>query len=202
MRLALVIGLFAAASLVQADRLITIPTGRKLAYGTVRYEFRLDPSGSGNPESLLGIGIGTSFDMELRTEDQPGQRTTGTFDLAYNFLGAVPGLLPGLSLGVQDALDQTRDGRRFFAATTFREPFETLNGEFPADITLGMFIAKKSTPFVGVEVPFSKEFHLLAEHNGIRIAAGAEYRPIPLINLRAQVIGQRSFVSVQVFSKF
>ena len=190
------------AAVAPADRLITIPTGRKLPYGTVRYEFRYQPFEGGTQENLLGLGISTAFDMEIRTDRGIGESTTGTFDIAYNLIAALPGLSPGISFGVQDALDHTPDGRRFFGVVTFREPFSTINGDFPADITVGVMGAKKVTPIVGVEVPFSKEVHLLVEHNGLRIASGMEFRPKPWLNLRAQIIGTRTELSAQVTTHF
>ena len=202
MRLAGVVALTLGAALAQADRLITIPTARKLPLGTVRYEFRGETVSHGETENFLAAGISTSFDMELRTIDEPGRKTEGTFDLSYNFVAPIPGLTPGLSLGLQDATDKTPDGRRFFGAATFRPQFSTLNGDFPADVTLGVFGGRHWSPFVGVLVPFSKEFHFLAEHNGERIAVGFEYRPVQLFNLRYQVIGKRSELGAQVTTKF
>jgi hypothetical protein len=202
MRRTAVLPIFLLAALGHADRLIAVPTARKIPYGTVRYEFRGEPRQVGERENLLGLGIGTSFDMELRLDQEPGERSVGTFDFSYNYIAPLAGLVPGLSMGIQDAMDRTEDGRRFFGAATFRQPFSTLNGDFPADMTIGFFAAKHWSPFVGVLVPFSKEFHLLAEHNGNRIAAGFEYRPIPVLNLRFQVRGQRPLLSAQLTTRF
>jgi hypothetical protein len=202
MRRAAVVLFCSLSVAAHADRLISVPTARKIPYGIVRYEFRAEPKDTGKREHLLGLGIGTSFDMELRLDQQPGEKADGTFDLAYNYIAPIQGLVPGLSMGVQDALDRTPEGRRFFGAATFRQPFSTMNGDFPADVTLGVMGEKRWTPYVGVLVPFSKEFHLLAEHDGERISAGLELRPIPEINLRFQVRGQRTLVSVQATTRF
>ncbi|AIE84288.1 hypothetical protein [Fimbriimonas ginsengisoli] len=202
MRRAFVLTLIASAAIGHADRLITIPTARKLPYRTVRYEFRGEPKQIGERENLIGLGIGTAFDMELRLDQEPGERAVDTFDFAYNYISAIPGLTPGLSLGVQDAVDRTADGRRFFGAATFREPFTTINGDVPADITLGVFAGRHWSPFVGVSIPFSKEFHLLVEHNGFRISSGIEYQVSSLLNLRAQVRDHQTLLSLQLTRRF
>lgn len=202
MRLAASLAVLFLAAASQADRLITVPTARKIPIGTVRYEFRLDPASNGFRENLLGIGINTFMDMEIRNESGGGRPDALTFDLSYNVIAPLPGLTPGLSFGVQDALDKTPDGRRFYGAFTSRETFTTANGDYPADITLGIIGGKVVTPFVGVLLPFSQEFHILAEHNGLRISAGAEYRVRPWLNLRAQVQGRIPQYGAQVTWKF
>lgn len=202
MRRTAVLFLFAAAAVGYGDRLITIPTARKLPVGTVRYELRLEPGSDGQQENLLGVGISPYLDGELRTFRDRGGRDVVTGDLAYNYIAAIQGLSPGFSLGVQDIADRTPEGRRFFVATTFRQPASTINGDFPMDITLGVLSAKHTTPYVGVLVPFSKEFHFLAEHDGERIGVGAEFRPTSWLNLRAQEIGSRTLFGFQATTHF
>lgn len=186
----------------QADRLITVPTARKISYGTVRYEFRREPTSDGQRENLLGIGVSPSFDLELRTFQDRGGNAEGTFDFSYNYIAAIPGFSPGISFGVQDVADKTLDGRRFFLAFTSRQPLSTLNGDYPADITLGVMGERSWTPYVGVSIPFSKEFHALAEHNGNRVSAGFEYRPFEWVNFRAQAMGNRMVLGVQLTTHF
>lgn len=202
MRRTAVIALVALAAIGQADRLITIPTARKIPFETVRYEFRAEPTSDGQTENLLGFGITNSFDGELRTfQDRHGKAIT-TGDLAYNYISPIAGFTPGFSAGFQDVANQTATGRRFFVATTFRQQLTTLDGDYPADITIGFFGAKRSYAFVGVQIPFSKDFHFLAEHDGTRIATGFEYKANSLINLRAQFIGARTVLSLQATKHF
>lgn len=193
------LGLSAVAA---ADRLITIPTGRKLPFGTVRYEFRAEPKQRGAREHLLAAGIGTSFEIEARTSWLQDDRGTGTFDLAYNVIAPIPDLSPGISFGVQDAMDETEDRRRFYAAITFRPYFTTANGDTPGEVTLGVLQGEYTHPFVGVGIPFTREFRLLAEHNGLRPAAGFEYRPKPNLGFRIQFREHQTMASLQLTTKF
>jgi hypothetical protein len=194
--------LLALVAISDADRLITIPTARKLPFKTIRYELRFQPDSFGTRESLLGIGIGPAFETELRSLQIPSMGSTNTFDFAYNYIAAFPGVSPGISVGVQDAADQTREGRRFYGVTTYRVPCTTANGDYPADVSLGMYAGRHWSPFVGVLIPFSQEIHLLAEDNGSVIAAGFEYRPTPSLNLRFQVRDNRPLMGFQWMTHF
>lgn len=202
MRPVIVVALLGFAALASADRVISVPTGRKLPFGTIRYEFRAEPVQRGNEEHLFAAGIGTSFEIEARTSWLEKDRGSGTFDLAYNLIAPIPDLSPGISFGVQDALDQTQDRRRFYAAITFRPYFITANGDVPGEVTLGIFQGEYTHPFVGVGIPFSRELRLLAEHNGFRPAAGFEYRLKPNIGFRMQFRQRQTLASLQLTTKF
>jgi hypothetical protein len=193
------LGLAAVAS---ADRVITVPTARKLPFGTVRYEFRSEPRGEGAREHLLAAGISTLYELEVRTSWLDSGKQVGTFDLAYNVLAPLPEIAPGLSFGIQDALDQTEDGRRLYAAITFRPVFVTANGDVPADVTLGIFQGEYTHPFVGVSLPLARQFRVLAEHNGFRPAAGFEIRPQPNLGFRIQFRERQTLASLQVTTRF
>ncbi len=181
------LGLVSLAGWARAERLIEIPTGTKIPFGAVRFE-RVQPLGGGREgESLLGLGIGLSFDTELRLVDRGGGRQIGTFDFAYNYVTPFMGLTPGISFGVQDALSRSERGRRYFAALTYRDPAQAIGGELPLDLTLGFFYGRdRSTPFIGVSMPFAEPMRLLMEHDGLELRAGVELRPLP--GLRGRVI--------------
>lgn len=197
------IGLFGVmAATASADRVITVPTGRKILYRTARYEFRTEPHSGGTAEQLFGVGIGTSIEAEFRSTQLYGADLKDTLDLAYNVVAPIPDISPGISFGVQDAFNRTTDGRRFFAAFTTRQVVDTLNGAYTAEVTLGVMKGKYTRPYVGLSLPFSEEFRLLVEHNGLRAAAGFEIRPAPMLGLRFQVREKQTFVSAQITTRF
>lgn len=183
-----VITAFAFAALAGpalADRLITIPTGSKIPFRTVVGEYVFEKSRSRTVEAYLGLGIGKSFDMELRSERIDEEEQIGTFDLGYNYIAPIRGFGPGLSVGVQDVANRSRDGRRAYFAATFLEGTpSTMIGDTPASLTVGYMGGSINAAFVGVMMPFTDTFRLLAEHNGRRITAGVEYRPAPWVGLR------------------
>lgn len=192
----------ALGSLACADRLIDIPTARKIAYDDYRYEFRAEPYSKGAFEQYLGIGVGKSFELDLRGVQEQGERQIGTFDFAYDFIAAIPGVSPGISFGVQDAQDRTDEGRRFYAVTTFREPLQAINESVKSDITVGIQFGRLASPFVGFELPFSREVFLVAEHSGYRISAGLELRPAQNVIFRYVERGTQPVISLSLSSRF
>ncbi|HWD41068.1 MAG TPA: hypothetical protein VG944_19625 [Fimbriimonas sp.] len=184
-----------------ADRLIDIPTARKLPFETFRLE--LADSFSGRTQlGYLDLGVTDSIDASIRSEKYLDHSTVGTFDLSYNVLSAVPGLLPGIAAGVQDALNTTTDGRREYACLTWREPIDTGNGEVPIDITFGMYYRSHPFGFGGVSFPLSKEVRMIGEYNGSRPAGGFEYKPTPAFGLRLLFRGPDTLADLSWTSRF
>lgn len=186
-----------------ADRLISIPTGSKIPYRVVRGEVMWEKSRSRSMESFLGIGIGKSFDMELRSERFNSDESIGSFDLAYNYIAPIQGFGPGLSLGVQDALNKTRDGRRMYFAATFLEGSNSdMIGDKPLTLTLGAYVGSINAAFVGVDLPFTNEVHMLAEHNGRRITFGFEVQPVRWGSIRLLFRERDTLLSAAITRRF
>ena len=185
MRTWIVLGLATTAAVAQADRLIYIPTARKIPYRTFKYELRAEPRVQGEIEHYLGVGLTKFWELEVRSQNLGMPTAQTTFDLTYNYLAPLTNLTPGFAIGVQDILNKTSEGTRHFLAITFREGFQAINGEYPADLTIGVSMAQKRLyPIVGASIPFSEEVRLMAEHDGFRISAGFEIRPIKPLALR------------------
>jgi hypothetical protein len=140
--------------------------------------------GGRTQEYFFGFGLSPFLDMEIRSEYFDGSSPKGTFDIGYNYISPIPDITPGITLGVQDALDQTRDGLRFFGAITYRPVFSTINGDIPADLTIGVFAGSRNAPFAGGTIPFSREFRFLYEYNGTRFASGIEVLPMKDLGFR------------------
>jgi hypothetical protein len=189
-------------SAAAADRLIDIPTASKLPFGDLRLEYADETSGGRTQLGWLEAGISTSFEAELRTEQYSGRSLDGTFDISYVYISPLADISPGLAAGVQDVLGTTVDGRRYYMCATFRNSVEAIGGEYPSDITLGFYLGAHPSPFVGTSIPFSSNFRLLAEHDGIRISAGFEYSPIRATALRLLVRGQDILADVSFRGRF
>src|SRR3989304_5432395 len=101
--------------LAGADRLILIPTGTKLPFGTARLEHLFDVRATSRSQEYFGFGVGKSFEAAITSERMPGGNE-GSFDFAFNYLDPVVNYAPGISVGVVDAMDNTADGRRFYVA--------------------------------------------------------------------------------------
>ena len=202
MRLPLVLGAMSLVALASADRLIDIPTARKIPFEDVRYEFRSQPFSSGTFEQYLGLGVGKSFELDLRAMEERGQKQVGTFDFAYDLIAALPGVSPGISFGVQDGADRTVDGRRYYFATTYRDVLQVIGGSVKTDVTLGVQTGKLTSPFVGFSLPFSKHVYFIGEHNGYRISAGLEFRFTDRIAVRYYTRDKEMFLSLSASGRF
>jgi len=202
MRLLTVVSLTLLGAIASADELIDIPTARKIVFEDVKFEYRAQPTSHGDAQSYLGIGVGRSFELDLRDIRDAGTAPVGTFDFSYNYLAALPGLSPGLSFGVLDAANLTSDGRRFYAVTTFRNTMDEISGNVYADITLGMQVGSMTSPFVGVSVPFSPSIYLIAEDSGFRLSAGLEYRISSRVIFRVIDRNNQTLQSLRAAARF
>ena len=69
-------------------------------------------------------------------------------------------------------------------------------------LTLGAQFGKLNSPFVGVSMPLSPQFALLAEHSGYRLSAGFEIRPVKPVALRLVQRGSKPMLSLSVAARF
>lgn len=186
-----------------ADRLINIPTARKIQWGTYKFEYRAEPHEKGVQETFLGIGVTEALEVQARASNLDSGHSIGTLDVAYNFISPITGFTPGFAVGVLDVLNKMPDGRRPYFVTTFKEGFYTIDGEVPADITLGFcFEQTRMYPMVGVSIPFSSQFRTLAEHDGKRLSAGVEARPAPNLGIRFTIEDRHSLFGLQYQHRF
>lgn len=186
-----------------ADKLITIPTGSKITLNTVKFEGLLEQSRNRNSRYYIGTGITDAIDAHITGEIFDGRRMRTSFDVSYNYIPAITGIGPGISIGLVDALGVTRDGRRFFLAITNKEGFtDSTGGTVPAEFTFGGYFGSYSSPFVGVALPFTDYVKFMAEYTGRRINAGVEFRPIKEIGLRATFERRDVLLGAQITIKF
>jgi hypothetical protein len=201
-RHAIWLSLLLVPSLASADRLLFVPTARKLPARAIAVEYRFDPTDGRASEQYIGFGLSPEFEMEIRNQ-RYGDRTATTFDLGFNLIPPFTGLAPGITLGAQDVLGRTEDGRRYFLAMTFREDYFGIGGEAPGDATIGvMHYRGKVHPYVGVSIPFAPQLRLMAEHDGTRLAAGFELRPVRQVGIRFIVREQNAMMGLMLNHRF
>lgn len=204
MRRTLIPLLVLPAALAHADRLITIPRGGKIPFGVARGEYMFEPSRTGSSYSFLGLGLTTFIDAEIENRQLDGQHEFTTLDVNFNLNAPLAGLAPGFSMGVLDALDQTSQGIRAYAAISIQDSSDSgeLGGTASVETTLGVAVGRSSHAFVGVSLPFNDRFRLMAEHNGEEISAGAEYRMTQGPYFRLIFRPQQTLLSVGASTRF
>ncbi|MCW5943600.1 MAG: hypothetical protein KIS66_15320 [Fimbriimonadaceae bacterium] len=176
--LALAVCLLAAVA-VRADRLLFIPTGKKLPQGTVRGEWLFDGGDRERNRFYLGAGITKNIEFEFLTFSPPrsGQSRLDSMNVSYNYVDPVVGFVPGITLGVRDLFDRS-EGRAFFVATTYKIGLDGLyNSDTPAELTLGLGTKPYRGAFVGVTLPFTATFRIIGEHDSRDLRAGFEFKP-------------------------
>ncbi len=178
------------APLTRADRLITVPTARKLLDGSVRLESLRQFGAGGYGTDYLAVGLGPSFEAEARLLERAGRDPRLTGDLTYNVIAPLTGFSPGLAFGVQDIAAATHTGPRAFACATIRNGFD--HGNVPFDVTSGLFVGRRTSPYVGVSVPVYRWLRLLAENDGYEGQAALE--ALPVRGMRLRLVGERGRV--------
>jgi hypothetical protein len=171
--------LFTLAGVASADRVITVPRGGKIPYGTVRGEYMFEPSNPGTFLSYVGIGVTTFIDAEVQTDQLRDDQHFTSLNLNFNLNAPLAGLAPGISFGVLDATNVSPEGRREYVAVSFQDSGDAgpLSGGASVETTIGAFVGRTSHMFVGVSLPVSERFRFLAEHDGHIVSAGAEFKP-------------------------
>lgn len=186
------------AALACADRLILIPTGKKIGFDEVRAEVMF----GGRPsytKAWLGVGIGQQFDAELVYEHLSPSPQFLSFNFAYNYITPVTDLSPGVSIGVRDGLNRTLDGRAFYVASTLRVATDI---DAPAEFTLGAGTQSLRGVFVGAMLPLSPTLRLLGEHDSRRWTAGVEWAPLRGGSIRVLFQQDRTLLSVGATVRF
>lgn len=194
----------ALVSAASADRLIFIPTAVKLRIGVVRAEAMFSGTHGRDIQGFLGTGLGKSVDLELTYSKVQGQSSVGSFNLAYYYIIPVTDLTPGVSVGVQDFLDKTPEGRSFYAAVTYRlGQVGDYNSDVPGELTIGMGSRRyRRGAFVGFMLPFADQLRILGEYDTNKITAGFEIRPIRGLAIRTLFQSDQTFWSLSYSVKF
>lgn len=179
MRAIFTIGLCALSISCFADHLIRIPVGRKIPYLEARLEHLFDQTEPRRNRTRLDFGLTEAIEASLVVEDGWGRGRVESFDVSYNVLPPLTNIAPGLSVGVTDGIGKTRDGRSFYVAATYRIGLTgRYNGDVPLEVSHGYAVGDHDGYFVGVTIPFRESFRLLAEHDGRRVNAALEFRPL------------------------
>ena len=174
----LLLMVFASAGLAHGDWLVFVPSGEKLPFQTGRSEVMWTATTSKDTTTTLGFGLTHEIEIDMTTETLDPRGTLASFDTSYTFTDPVVNFLPGFTIGVQDAMNQTATGRRFYIATSYEVGLTGIyNGDSPMRLTVGAYTGGLNGPFVGVAIPFSRTFIGLAEHDSRNLTAGFQLKP-------------------------
>lgn len=189
-------------SVAFADRLIMIPTGKKILSGGLRYEI-LTLSGKDSTLGWVGAGIGQSYDFEITGESYDSNRVTTSLDMSYNYTVPVTDFAPGVSFGVQDVRNVTRRGRNAYLAVTYRfGNYGEHNQDVPTELTFGFWTRHKGLMFVGASLPLSEPLSLVMEHDSEQLSAGFDLSPFRGGSFRAMFRAHETVIGLRFFAAF
>jgi hypothetical protein len=196
-------GIFLLSAAAQADRIIFAPSATKVLFKNVRLEHMWEPTKRDRHDTFLAAGLTKDIEVEFQLHRFDRSISLGTFGLSYLFVPAIVDTAPGIAFGIQDAMDRTRDGRMYYFALTYRMGLDgDFNSKTPMELTLGGGFGRRSGMFMGVQLPFTWQFRLLAEHDLRRVNAGFEFRPFQGFAARAVWREGQSLLSVRYTAKF
>lgn len=178
--------LLCLTAVATADRIILAPNALKVWNRHARVEYMVEPTKADNWRAFLAVGLTPNLEAELVLNGLENRSQLATFNTSYQFIVPIVDTAPGISIGVQDALDRTPERRMYYLAITQRFG---LNGDFnsqnPLEITTGFGFGRRAGVFIGAMLPFTWQFRLLAEHDINRVAGGFEYQPFHGSAIRA-----------------
>lgn len=169
------------ATLATADRIVFAPTGSKLLMRQARIEFMTGLTRQREDNRLyLGYGLTKEIEAEFMLDRIAPNARLGTMNLSYTYLGPIIDTSPGVTVGVQDIMNRTAEGRFAYLAFTYRMGLDgRYNASVPMELTLGGGGgSRRSGLFTGVVLPLTWQFRAFAEHDTRRITAGFEFRPL------------------------
>ncbi|MFN3730150.1 MAG: hypothetical protein ACK4XJ_10595 [Fimbriimonadaceae bacterium] len=197
---ALSVGLISAVAV--ADRVITVPTGKKIPVNSVRWESYFETRRADGVEWLLAAGLTREIELEL-VGDRFDRHVRPALNVSYNYIAPFTDMTPGLSVGVRDVMNVTPQGRSPYLAATYRIGLDgDHNQRTPAELTLGVGTGGFRGVFVGFFFPVTDSWRLIGDHDGHTVSGGIEFRPSPELALRFVQQSSRGLIGIQLNQRF
>ncbi|MBL8087783.1 MAG: hypothetical protein JNM85_06900 [Chthonomonas sp.] len=170
-----------------------IPNAHKVLKRTLRLHGASSLNLRDRREFAVQAPIGEAWETAL-TYDERGRRAS--VDLAYQFLIPFPDAIPGISIGVVDLPNRTRDGRSLYLVATWQFGLQgESNGNVPAELTLGGGTGRYRGLLFGMKLPLTDRFSLTSQHDSRDLRAGFEFQATQELKFRIQFQQNRSLVS-------
>jgi len=192
------------ATMASADRIVFVPTGSKLLMNMARIEFQTQLTRKREDNRVyLGYGLTKEVEAEFVLDRIAPNARLGTMNLSYTYLGPIIDTSPGVTVGVQDLMDRTSEGRLYYIAFTYRFGLDgRYNSGVPLELTLGGGFGHRGGLFTGVVVPLTWQFRGFAEHDSRRITTGFEFRPIRGVGLRLMWREREPLAAIRYVTRF
>jgi hypothetical protein len=205
LRVAILTGILSLSSLASAERLIFIPTAKRLADFETRAEVLIEGLSLANRQNWLSAGFGGKFEVELYNEKlRNGLSERSSFNFSMNLLPALTDFGAGFAVGILDAANQTSAGRGVYGVFTLRSGnYEDQNAKSSTDLSLGFGTYPRfKGVFIGLRHPFTDYLKLLAEYDSRQTAFGFEVIPTRGMTLKWVAQEKQTFVGLSYSLRF
>ncbi|MBL8059482.1 MAG: hypothetical protein JNK63_02060 [Chthonomonas sp.] len=203
MRIAFLLLVTASSSFALGERLLFLPMGDRYANRDVRIESLLDGKSLDHRYTFLGFGFGNAFDAEVTfLEGLGGHGDEGLIDFSYNYIPAVPDFGIGVSIGVQDVMNDAASRSFYVAVSNRTNNYEDFNANTPSELTIGVGTGRYKGLFAGARMPATDTLRFLFEYDSRRITSGVELQPTSGLLLRWAVRGRETLVGATFSKRF
>lgn len=199
--MAMALGWAASAA---ADRIVFVPTGTKLLMRQARVEFMTNLTRNRSTHrTYVGLGVTKEIEAEFVLDRWAPNATLGTLNLGYTYIPPIVDTSPGLTIGVQDLMNRTPEGRLGYVAFTYRMGLDgQYNSGASLELTLGGGFGHRGGLFTGVVLPWTWQFRSFAEHDSRAITAGFEFRPVAGAAIRLMWRENEPLASIRYSHRF
>lgn len=182
-----------------ADRVVTMPS----AYAIQKDEAKAEVLTFGKDLQFGWIRLDAQVipfvEVQAYASKLPGQRQSVSLNAQYTIIQPFADLMPGLSVGIFDATNETEIGRSLYVAATFVSNIYSDWAEAERiSLTIGGGIGGlRRGLFVGLQVPMVRHVEFIGEYDTKRITAGIDVEAIPNMGVRILFRGGQPMLGLQ-----
>ncbi len=163
---------------LHADQVFFLPTGYTLQPSEVRISWLSQTDAMRKQTAIIGAGITWGWEVNGIWEKSKSQSKTVSLNIQHSIVQPYPDLFPGISVGILDILNETKEGRSFYVAGTWQTNIYT---DWATDergsITVGAGTKRFRGAFVSLYLPLYRRLSLLGEHDSRNLLVGFELIP-------------------------
>ncbi|MEI6512075.1 MAG: hypothetical protein WCO51_02235 [bacterium] len=183
-----------SSSICYANRLINIPTSSMLAPRESEFNFAMLGSDPSKYYAWFNYGLTEQIEVSTTRASSVEQGEYTTMNAEWHVFPLVPGLLPGVSVGVEDILGQSSFGAGVYVVITHNIMLE--GGPDGRDFVLHLGIGSQGIKgvFVGFEMPVTEKLTFIAEHDSRDVNLALQWQLSPDVNIRGYLLHERQYL--------
>ncbi|MEM4408310.1 MAG: hypothetical protein QXI19_06165 [Candidatus Caldarchaeum sp.] len=129
--------------------------------------------------AIIGVGAIRNWEINGMLKSSQSQFKTFSLNIQHSIVQPYPDLFPGISIGILDLFNETKEGMSLYVAGTWQTNIYT---DWATDergsITIGTGTKRFRGAFVSLYLPIYRRVSLLGEHDSRDLLVGFEFVPI------------------------